>query len=369
MECFVIFVMAWYWYNATESKPHNVVHNFNEMLKSNLSLIFILFQIVLFGQSKINQIELTFDKNSIPEKIKKITQYKSDTIINIREFDSVKNLVFSYSNEYVGENWNNKYLTTIRANIFEKNNKISKSYYLHSNAGINIDYYEYDKNGFIKQKYSRNNNFEDDEKLTNTNPYSYIFKIESISDLINNDELIRIEKIADKYLELEKEYDSVGNLIKEISFNSLNQKEWIEHSFYDDDNHLIYSVSEESQNIFNFLYSYNKNKLSQSVRISQDKNTLLKEVDYVMLYEYDKKDRLIKEMIIQDGQIKYKYDYKYDKAKYIKKIITYLYNSQEPSIIQEFYYNEKGSVIKEKTKDYRTNEKNINKYFYKYEFY
>ena len=51
------------------------------------------------------------------------------------------------------------------------------------------------------------------------------------------------------------------------------------------------------------------------------------------------------------------------------KIITYLYNSQEPSIIQEFYYNEKGSVIKEKTKDYRTNEKNINKYFYKYEFY
>ncbi len=346
-----------------------VVHNFNEMLKSNLSLIFILFQIVLFGQSKINQIELTFDKNNIPEKIKKITQYKSDTIINIREFDSVKNLVFSYSNEYVGENWNNKYLTTIRANIFEKNKKISKSYYLNSNAGINIDYYEYDKNGFIKQKYSRNNNFEDDEKLTNTNPYSYIFKIESISDLINNDELIRIEKIADKYLKLENEYDSVGNLIKEISFNSLNQKEWIEHSFYDDDNHLLYSVSEESQNIFNFLYSYNKNKLSQSIRISQDKNTLLKEVDYIMLYEYDKKDRLTKEMIIQDGQIKYKYDYKYGKDNYIKKIITYLYNSKEPSIIQEFYYNEKGSVIKEKIKDYRTNEKNINKYFYKYEFY
>ena len=24
MECFVIFVMAWCWFNATESKPHNV---------------------------------------------------------------------------------------------------------------------------------------------------------------------------------------------------------------------------------------------------------------------------------------------------------------------------------------------------------
>lgn len=24
MECFVIFVMTWCWFNATESKPHNV---------------------------------------------------------------------------------------------------------------------------------------------------------------------------------------------------------------------------------------------------------------------------------------------------------------------------------------------------------
>ena len=27
MECFVIFVMAWCWFNATESKPQNVVGN------------------------------------------------------------------------------------------------------------------------------------------------------------------------------------------------------------------------------------------------------------------------------------------------------------------------------------------------------
>ena len=27
MECFVIFVMAWCWLNATESKPHNVIAN------------------------------------------------------------------------------------------------------------------------------------------------------------------------------------------------------------------------------------------------------------------------------------------------------------------------------------------------------
>jgi hypothetical protein len=27
MECFVIFVMAWCWFNATESKPQNVSGN------------------------------------------------------------------------------------------------------------------------------------------------------------------------------------------------------------------------------------------------------------------------------------------------------------------------------------------------------
>ena len=27
MECFVIFVMAWFWFNATESKPQNVMRH------------------------------------------------------------------------------------------------------------------------------------------------------------------------------------------------------------------------------------------------------------------------------------------------------------------------------------------------------
>jgi hypothetical protein len=34
MECFVIFVMAWCWFKATESKPHNVVH---KLMKEHLN--------------------------------------------------------------------------------------------------------------------------------------------------------------------------------------------------------------------------------------------------------------------------------------------------------------------------------------------
>ena len=40
MECFVIFVMAWCWFNATESKPQNVAHNIFSELPQNASLLF-----------------------------------------------------------------------------------------------------------------------------------------------------------------------------------------------------------------------------------------------------------------------------------------------------------------------------------------
>ncbi len=35
MECFVIFVMAWYWFDATERKPQNVVCNFKKHHEKN----------------------------------------------------------------------------------------------------------------------------------------------------------------------------------------------------------------------------------------------------------------------------------------------------------------------------------------------
>ena len=42
MECFVIFVMAWCWFNATESKPQNVVRHFkNDNSKNSLTKLSI----------------------------------------------------------------------------------------------------------------------------------------------------------------------------------------------------------------------------------------------------------------------------------------------------------------------------------------
>jgi hypothetical protein len=54
MECFVIFVMAWCWYNATDSKPQNVIANAKKTTtkKMKLNIFYIFFVIILTrGQS------------------------------------------------------------------------------------------------------------------------------------------------------------------------------------------------------------------------------------------------------------------------------------------------------------------------------
>ena len=52
MECFVIFVMAWCWCNATESKPQNVKCNIFSELTPKTSLLFFRLKILKFVAEK-----------------------------------------------------------------------------------------------------------------------------------------------------------------------------------------------------------------------------------------------------------------------------------------------------------------------------
>src|SRR5574343_71381 len=56
MECFVIFVMAWFWLNATESKPHNVMSN----LMRNIVIIFTFFFLASFQFATAQTFEKSF---------------------------------------------------------------------------------------------------------------------------------------------------------------------------------------------------------------------------------------------------------------------------------------------------------------------
>ena len=75
MGCFVIFVLAWCWFNATQSKPHKVVKHLKENL--NISKTFIIL-ILLFG-SRIGhgQIEI---RGTVISEITKETPWYDYTI-------------------------------------------------------------------------------------------------------------------------------------------------------------------------------------------------------------------------------------------------------------------------------------------------
>ena len=87
MECFVIFVMAWCWCNATESKPQNVAHNIFSELPHNASL--------LFFRKKINEIykwKILRDNGKLKPNFVKNLQRQFSDFCNIKTILSRKNL-------------------------------------------------------------------------------------------------------------------------------------------------------------------------------------------------------------------------------------------------------------------------------------
>ena len=87
MECFVIFVMAWCWFNATESKPQNVAHNIFSELPQNASL--------LFFRKKINENcnrKILRDNGKLKPNFVKNLQRQFSDFCNIKTILSQKNL-------------------------------------------------------------------------------------------------------------------------------------------------------------------------------------------------------------------------------------------------------------------------------------
>ncbi len=83
MECFVIFVMAWCWHNATESKPQNVSGNFEIRMNtendtnqniSNIIGLIILLPIILI--SVIGQYFISNSEDYITKKYFEFHKYE-----------------------------------------------------------------------------------------------------------------------------------------------------------------------------------------------------------------------------------------------------------------------------------------------------
>ena len=120
MECFVIFVKAWCWLNATESKPQNVSRQFSrnveniEFMKKQIVYFILSFTILLLfsftektnkseRNIKINKTEFLSD--SINEIYIKDLDAKKFIELCVKNYDEKKNLNFVVFSGDFPENW------------------------------------------------------------------------------------------------------------------------------------------------------------------------------------------------------------------------------------------------------------------------
>lgn len=188
-------------------------------MKKRLLFVFLILihYFNIFGQVPPYPIEIQKDKKDLPENIKRIIQYSGTSITNVREYDRSKNETFNYFIQYVGEFWNGKNLCMIQGNVYSPNQRLLKSYYLHSNTGFRIRFYEYDSikkcnSVFLIEKKDSAN------IATNSNPFIYISKIYSFNDLLNFRIIIELEKIGKKTLLYQEFFNEQNNMYKKVYF-------------------------------------------------------------------------------------------------------------------------------------------------------
>lgn len=155
-----------------------------------------------------SNIDLT--KNDLPNKIKRIYQTQGQDTMNILEYDKQKNLIFKFYKQYEGDYWHDKFIFMVEANVYE-NNKLVKTYYLHSNVGYQLFLYEYDGNNISEVKNLQLNNV----KGVNINQYSFIKKVKDYKSCIAFAEKFEIDRKAKLDYTIHREFGD--NEIKEYS--------------------------------------------------------------------------------------------------------------------------------------------------------
>ena len=215
------------------------------MKKIAILIILLTNLIFVFGQKTESQNMQCFDTVNTTRKVRFLRVYEGKRIVSISEFDTIGNLVFDYISDESFGNWTGKGITkefiiTIRAKIYDKQNKVLKSFFLHSNAGLSIDFYDYDDMANNTKRFQINNDYEREKFAVNTNPYKYIEEIHNLNTLINYPKIKEIEKVAKKHLRQEKTYDSNKNILTECYFNEEGDTTDFELNQYDKNNYKIY---------------------------------------------------------------------------------------------------------------------------------
>jgi len=363
-------------------------------MKQLVIIMFFLSNVTfVFGQMTI--VLDNIDSKKLPDKIKTIRRYHDDILLSVCTYDTLKNEIFNYFRQYHEFFKGEKYITWITGNIYNDSGKIEKSYSLHSNAGLSVMNYEYDSLNNNTKIYTKNNDYERNDKQINTNPYFYVSDIMNIADLVEHPKILEIESTAKTSSTQEFTFDSVGNMIKQIFHNDkgytsvyqyeydiFNDKvfssycskasygesysEWYyEYEHKIDGQRLFYRIIDKKQLEGKLVQS----NLVQSVRIDYDQREKRRRVlDNINFFKYDEENRLIEQITYRKGELKSKYIYEYNILNQMTRNIYYDYDwhPNRIAVERDYTYDEDGKVIEEIGKQNRGGGEYIIKYQYEY---
>jgi hypothetical protein len=191
-----------------------------------------MLEMELPSQDRDMQFNISLEKKQLPNKIRRIYQVQDQDTMNILEFDKNKNLIFKYYKQFEGDYWHDKFLFMIEANVY-KDNKLVKTYYLHSNVGYELFLYGYDGENIDNiEEYHLDN-----IKGVNINQYSFIQKIRDYKNCVDFADKLEIK--ANGKLDYEghrdfsdtevKEYYADASSYKLFRLNEKNRIEKIEY--------------------------------------------------------------------------------------------------------------------------------------------
>jgi len=346
-------------------------------------ILLILFTDTSFGQQTFLPNDISKAKNILPNKIKRIVQYEDGIIMNIREYDTLKNQIFNHYKQYVSSRWNGEYLTMITGNVYNNVGQEIMTYQLHSNAGLSIWYREYDSIGNNTKIYEKQFEDKDPNLKVNSNPYMSISEIKSFDDLIKHPLILKIESNASKSLILEKTYDSLRNIKVQVEYYLNKDTISYRRMEYDSNNNQVYVYSEIFKNSFELFYEYKtdlsiysdvKTKkmpsmLVQCVRMDYNTNEKRKSVTDITFYKYNDKNLLEEKTTYNGGSFQSKVTYKYNENNLLTNEFGYIYNSEKLIYETVYEYNKEGNVTSEINKDYRLGKQTSHYYRYEYDYY
>lgn len=326
--------------------------------------------------------DITLGQTQTLPNIRRIEQHEQNTLMNVEEYDNKGNVIFDYYKQYVGDFWNGKYIVMIKAQLFNNDNKLIKSYDIHSNAYLSIKHYLYDNVGNNTEVWVQDIN--DDTAEVNSNPYRFIFNLKDFKAVSEHPIMKEVEADSKKYLLWKNSFDTNSNLTKQVEFRPDGKIAAIEIYKYGTDNSLLsfYASSpgsglSDSETIYTYKYNPTRtkkklpqdNKLLQISKLNISPKDSLKTISEVYFYTYDQAGNIISESRYSDGSLVEKSEFAYNETDKVKAITTYLEGDKQPRIHTSFTYNKEGHITLDERKDLRNKETTINKYSYQYQYH